>query len=62
MIIRTQSAIYLRSNISYLDIINQLYCQKDKYDVTKSFNQNLPVILNLDNDTIARTQEEKWSI
>ena len=27
--------------------------------VTKSFNQNLPIILNLDNDTIARTQEDK---
>ena len=27
--------------------------------VTKSFNQNLPIMLNLDNDTIARTQEDK---
>ena len=42
-----------------VDIINQLYCNKDKYDFTKTFNQNLPVILNLDSDIIARTQEEK---
>ena len=45
--------------VTTVDIINQLYCHKDKYDVTKSFNQNLPIILNLDSDIIARTQEEK---
>ena len=45
--------------VTTVDIINQLYCNKDKYDFTKTFNQNLPVILNLDSDIIARTQEEK---
>lgn len=33
--------------------------QTKKYDASKTFNQNLPIILNLDNDTIARTQEDK---
>lgn len=45
--------------VTTVDIINQLYCNKDKYDFTKTFNQNLSVILNLDSDIIARTQEEK---
>ena len=45
--------------ITTVDIISQLYFNKDKYDMTKSFNQNLPIILNLESDTIARTQEEK---
>ena len=41
------------------ELINRLYCHKDKYDVTKSFNQNLRIILKLDSDTITKTQEEK---
>lgn len=45
--------------VTTIDIINQLHLNKDKYDATKSFNQNLPTILNLDSDTIARTQEDK---
>ncbi|MFR7590720.1 MAG: hypothetical protein ACLUVC_04690 [Longibaculum sp.] len=45
--------------VTTVEIINQLYFHKDKYDITKSFNQNLPIILNLDSDTIERTQEEK---
>ena len=40
-----------------IETISQLYFNKDKYDVTKSFNQNLPIILDL--DSIAKTQEEK---
>ena len=27
--------------------------------MTKTFNQNLPIVLNLDSDTIGRTQEDK---
>ena len=42
-----------------VDVICQIYLNKDKYDASKSFNQNLPIILNLDSDTIARTQEDK---
>lgn len=42
-----------------VDIINKLYCNRDKYDFAKTFNQNLHVILNLDSDIIVRTQEEK---
>lgn len=45
--------------VTTIDIISQLHLNKDKYDVTKSFNQNLPIILRLDSDTIARTQEDK---
>lgn len=45
--------------VTTVEIINQLYCHKDKYDVTKSFNQNLPIILNLDSDTITKTLAEK---
>lgn len=45
--------------VATIEIISQLYLNKDKYDTTKSFNQNLPIILNLDSDTIARTQEDK---
>ena len=45
--------------VTTIDIISQLHLNKDKYDVTKSFYQNLPIILNLDSDTVARTQEDK---
>lgn len=45
--------------VTTIEIISQLYLNRDKYDVTKSFNQNLPIILRLDSDTIARTQEDK---
>lgn len=45
--------------VTTVDVIGQIYLNKDKYDTSKSFNQNLPIILNLDNDTIARTQEDK---
>lgn len=45
--------------VTTIDIISQLHINKNKYDVTKSFNQNLPIILNLDSDTIAKTQEDK---
>lgn len=45
--------------VAVIDIINQLYINKNKYDKTKSFNQNLPIILNLSSDTITRTEKEK---
>lgn len=45
--------------VATIEIISQLYLNKDKYDTTKSFNQNLPIILNLNSDTIVRTQEDK---
>lgn len=48
------------SNIlSTIEIISQLYLNKDKYDMTKKFNQNLSIILNLDSDTIVRTSKDK---
>lgn len=47
------------SVVTTVEIICQLYFNKDKYDVTKFFNQNLPIILNLEGDTISRTQDEK---
>lgn len=45
--------------VTTVNVIGQIYLNKEKYDRSKSFNQNLPIILNLDNDTIARTQEDK---
>lgn len=45
--------------ITTIYIINQLYCHKDEYDNKKSFNQNLYAILDLDSDTIVKTQEDK---
>lgn len=45
--------------VTTIDIISQLYLNKGKYDEQKKFNQNLPVILNLNGDTISRTQEDK---
>lgn len=45
--------------ITTIEIISQLYFNKDKYDVTKSFNENLATILDLDSDTITKTQEDK---
>lgn len=45
--------------VTTIDILSQLYLNKDKYDMKKTFNQNLPTVLNLDSDTIGRTQEDK---
>ena len=45
--------------ITVIDVTNQLYRNKDKYDKSKSFNQNLSMFLNLNSDTITRTQEDK---
>lgn len=45
--------------VTTIEMISQLHLNKDKYDMTKSFNQNLPIILNLDSDTITRTHEDK---
>lgn len=45
--------------VTTVEIICQLYFNKDKYDMRKSFNQNLPIILNLKGDTILRTEDEK---
>ena len=45
--------------VTTIDIISQLYLNKGKYDEQRTFNQNLPVILNLNGDTISRTQEDK---
>ena len=45
--------------VTTIDVLSQLYLNKDKYDMTKTFNQNLPIVLNLHSDTIGRTQEDK---
>lgn len=45
--------------VTTVDVIGQIYLNKDKYDTSKSFNQNLRIILNSDSDTIAKTQEDK---
>lgn len=45
--------------VTVIDIIGQLYINKDKYDKSKTFNQNLYSIFELNSDTIARTAEDK---
>lgn len=45
--------------VSTIEIIGQLYLNKDKYDEKKSFNQNLLIMLNIDNDTIIKKQEDE---
>lgn len=45
--------------VNTIDIISQLYFNKEKYKINKTFNQNLPIMLNIKGDTIFRTQEEK---
>ena len=45
--------------VTTIDILSQLYLNKDKYDMTKTFNQNLPIVLDLHSDTIGRTQGDK---
>lgn len=45
--------------VTTVNIISQLYSNKEKYDMKKSFNKNLSIILNIEGDTIVRTQEEK---
>lgn len=45
--------------VTTIDIISRLYSDKDKYDMTKSFNKNLSVILKLNGDTIWRTHQDK---
>lgn len=45
--------------VTTIDVISQLYLNREKYDAQKTFNQNLPIILNLNGDTISRTQEDK---
>lgn len=45
--------------VTVIDVISQLYINKDKYDKSKTFNQNLYLIFELNSDTIARTAEDK---
>ena len=45
--------------VTVIDIITQLFANKNRYDPTKTFNQNLPLMLNLSSDTIAKSLEEK---
>lgn len=45
--------------VTTIEIISQLYLNKEKYDKEKTFNQNLQTILNLNGDTLTRKQEDK---
>ena len=45
--------------VTVIDIITQLFANKNRYDPTKTFNQNLPLMLNLSSDTIAKSLEGK---
>ena len=45
--------------VTVIDIITQLFANKDRYDSTKTFNQNLPLMLNLSSDTIGKSLEDK---
>ena len=45
--------------VTVIDIITQLFANKDRYDSTKTFNQNLPLMLNLSSYTIWKSLEDK---
>ena len=45
--------------LSTIQVISQLYYNKDEYDMAKPFNQNLSKILQLQDDTFIRTREDK---
>lgn len=42
-----------------IEIINQLYMNKERYDMNKSFNANMSIVLDLKDTTIKRTEYEK---
>ena len=45
-----------------IDVIKKLYLNIDKYDYGKTFNENLPIILNSDRNIIHKTKEDKREI
>jgi len=45
-----------------IDVIRKLYLNIDKYDYGKTFNENLPIILNSDRNIIHKTKEDKKEI
>lgn len=45
--------------LTTINVICILYANKDKYEMTKTFNQNLSKILNLDTAFIKRTKKDK---
>ena len=45
-----------------IDVIRKLYLNIDKYDYGKTFNENLPIILNSDRNIIHKTKEDKREI
>ena len=45
--------------VTVIDIITQLFVNKNRYDSSKTFNQNLPLMLNLSGDTIRKSLEDK---
>ena len=47
------------NTVTTIYILSQLYFNRDKYDRKKTFNQNLPILLNLDGNIIGQTKEEK---
>lgn len=42
-----------------IEIINQLYLNKEKYDMNKSFDANMPFVLDLKENIIEKTLEDK---
>lgn len=48
--------------LNVFDIINLLYDNREKYIKSKTFNENLALILNVNNDTITRTIEENKAL
>ena len=51
---------YEENNVAtIIEVIHQLYKNKERYDPTKTFNHNLYSILNVDGDTITKTLEDK---
>lgn len=53
---------YEENNVAtVIEVIHQLYKNKERYDPTKTFNQNLYSILNVDGDTVTKTLEDKFA-
>ena len=45
--------------VATIEIICQLYTNKDKYDFSKTFNQNLTAIFHVESESLKKTQESK---
>ena len=50
---------YDNAVIATINTIDKLYTKREKYDSSKSFSQNIKIILNLDNDNVKMVAPEE---